>query len=309
MSAAGIQNLLQRTRPRAGPLIITVFGDSLAPRGADIWLGSLIGLLSPFGISERQVRTGVYRLAREGWLTARARGRRSYYAISEQGKKSFAEADARIYAPEGPVWDDNWLIVQIPNHWASDERTKLRDCLAWSGFGQLGPITFIKPGGTKSDINEAASTIGLKDRPFIFCARRHDATNAVKIAASGWNLDAFSQSYKNLLNDFAPAEQWLEECDDDGASAFVIRTMLIHQYRRILLKDPFLPDQLLPKNWPGRKARARVMQLYARLTPPTETFLARNIECSQPKCPKPGKAYFRRFTKLNNEPNDLSQNQ
>lgn len=309
VNSENIATLLERTKPRAGPLIITLFGDSLAPRGTDIWLGNLIDLLAPFNISERQVRTGVFRLAKEGWLTAQARGRRSYYALSDQGRKSFQEADARIYAPKGPVWDDKWLIVQIPNDWIAAERKKLRDCLSWNGFGQLGPTTFIKPGGETTDISKATTAIGLKDKPFIFCARRHEASHALTIAATAWNLDAFKKSYQDLMNDFAFAEQWLMDAGDDGGkTAFFIRTLLIHQYRRTLLKDPFLPDQLLPKNWPGRKARTRVSQLYARLTPPTDSFLARTIESSQPKCPKPGAQYYRRFTNLNNEPNNLPPN-
>ena len=61
-----------RSRPtlRAGSLITTVFGDAIAPRGGSVWLGSLIGIMADFGISERLVRTSVFRLAEDGWLEA-----------------------------------------------------------------------------------------------------------------------------------------------------------------------------------------------------------------------------------------------
>ena len=57
-----------RSRPtlRAGSLITTVFGDSIAPRGGTVWLGSLIRAMAEFGVNERLVRTSVFRLAREG---------------------------------------------------------------------------------------------------------------------------------------------------------------------------------------------------------------------------------------------------
>ena len=66
-----------RSRPtiRAGSLITTVFGDSIAPRGGSLWLGSLIGLMAGFGISERLVRTSVYRLANDGWFESEQCGR------------------------------------------------------------------------------------------------------------------------------------------------------------------------------------------------------------------------------------------
>ncbi|MEM7503076.1 MAG: phenylacetic acid degradation operon negative regulatory protein PaaX, partial [Pseudomonadota bacterium] len=69
-----------RSRPtlRAGSLITTVFGDAIAPRGGIVWIGSLIRVMGDFGISERLVRTSVFRLAADGWLEAHPVGRRSY---------------------------------------------------------------------------------------------------------------------------------------------------------------------------------------------------------------------------------------
>ncbi|MDN5872183.1 MAG: phenylacetic acid degradation operon negative regulatory protein PaaX, partial [Nitrococcus sp.] len=48
---------------RAGSLIITVYGDAIAPRGGTVWLGSLIALLTPLGLNQRLVRTSVFRLS------------------------------------------------------------------------------------------------------------------------------------------------------------------------------------------------------------------------------------------------------
>ena len=57
----------RRQRPvRAGSLLVTIFGDAIAPRGGTITLASLIRLARPFGITERLVRTSVGRLAQEG---------------------------------------------------------------------------------------------------------------------------------------------------------------------------------------------------------------------------------------------------
>src|SRR5262245_9213661 len=58
-----------RQKPvRSGSLLITVLGDSIAPRGGIVTLGSLIRLAEPFGLPDRLVRTSVGRLASEGWL-------------------------------------------------------------------------------------------------------------------------------------------------------------------------------------------------------------------------------------------------
>src|ERR1700689_598951 len=65
----------RRPRPlRAGSLIVTLFGDSLLPRGGAIALGSLIELAAPFGLNERLGPTATARLAQDGRV-AGPRGR------------------------------------------------------------------------------------------------------------------------------------------------------------------------------------------------------------------------------------------
>lgn len=71
--------------PRSKSVVMTVFGDSIAPHGGAVWLGSLIELLAPFGISDRLVRTSIFRLADEGWLEARRDGRSSLYTLTDSG--------------------------------------------------------------------------------------------------------------------------------------------------------------------------------------------------------------------------------
>src|SRR5208337_3146400 len=63
-----IQHELLRAPLKAKSLVVTVWGDAIAPHGGAVWLSGLIRLLAPLGLNERLVRTSVYRLAQEGWL-------------------------------------------------------------------------------------------------------------------------------------------------------------------------------------------------------------------------------------------------
>src|SRR5437867_140293 len=72
-----IEEFMVTDPPRSKSVVMTIFGDSIAPHGGAVWLGSLIELLTPFGVSDRLVRTSVFRLAEEGWLEAKREGRRS----------------------------------------------------------------------------------------------------------------------------------------------------------------------------------------------------------------------------------------
>ena len=77
-AAAELVARFRRQRPlRGGSLIVTLFGDSILPRGGTIALGSLIELAAPFGLNERLVRTATTRLAHDGWLEGRRAGKLS----------------------------------------------------------------------------------------------------------------------------------------------------------------------------------------------------------------------------------------
>src|SRR2546429_10023135 len=77
-----LRNFRAQRPLRGGSLLITVFGDSIAPRGGAVTLGSLIRLAAPFGLTERLVRTSVARLGPEGWLAGERSVRRSEYRLT-----------------------------------------------------------------------------------------------------------------------------------------------------------------------------------------------------------------------------------
>ena len=85
-----VDEFSSRPTVRAGSLIITVFGDAIAPRGGTVWIGSLIRVLRDFGISERLVRTSVFRLTRDDWLEAEQVGRRMARSLDDEFARDFA---------------------------------------------------------------------------------------------------------------------------------------------------------------------------------------------------------------------------
>jgi phenylacetic acid degradation operon negative regulatory protein len=50
---------------------------------------------------------------------------------------------------------------------------------------------------------------------------------------------------------------------------------LIHEYRRLHLRDPLLPAQLLRADWPGVQAAALCRDIYARVFEASEIHLSR----------------------------------
>ena len=121
---------------RTGSLITTVFGDSIAPRGGTVWLGSLIAAMACFGINDRLVRTAIFRLAKEGWLDSEKLGRRSFYSLTPDGQHRFEQATLRIYGEPRQNSQDSWHWVVLDGL-PSDARASIHRELGWLGFGAV----------------------------------------------------------------------------------------------------------------------------------------------------------------------------
>lgn len=280
--AAATARLLADLNPRARSLIVTVFGDAIAPRGGEIWLGDLIALMAPFGLSERLVRTCANRLAHEGWLDSRASGRRSYYRLTRRGEAVFAAAAKRIYARHGRPWDGTWLLVHLIGDIAAGKRKDLRTELTWQGFGWLSPSVFIRPNTSATTSAELARRLPGGDNTLLFTARLlpgEETTSAAAVAANAWDLRRLNDDYESLLARFSP---WSDVAPEHGADSFVLRILLIHEYRRILLRDPVLPDELLPPQWAGKRARQLTARIYLAIAAQAEDWLDRTTATALP---------------------------
>jgi phenylacetic acid degradation operon negative regulatory protein len=77
--------------------------------------------------------------------------------------------------------------------------------------------------------------------------------------------------------------------------AFTARILLIHHYRRVVLRDPLLPTALLPADWPGRAARQLCGEIYRGLLPASEQWLDRNASDENGPLPVAGGELARRF--------------
>ena len=275
---APLRSLLRHFRAqrplRGGSLLVTIFGDAIAPRGGAVTLGSLIRLAAPFGLTERLVRTSVARLAREGWLRGARHGRRSEYRLSRQGSSRFAEATQRIYGAPHPAWDGRWTLLLLP---AGRRRPQqVRETLRWLGFGQLSPNVFAHPGATTAQSREWLRTLPDAADALLLSSRAADAAGERGLAARGWDLEGLARRYRRFVQRFAALETVARGPQLSGEAAFLVRTLLIHEYRKIHLQDPLLPAKLLPPGWVGTRAYELTRRIYAAVFAAAEGYLSGN---------------------------------
>jgi phenylacetic acid degradation operon negative regulatory protein len=294
-----IGGLRRQAKLRANSAIITLFGDAILPRGGIIWLGSLITLAASLGIAERRVRTGVYRLSRQGWLCSRRRGRRAFYTLTPSALENFHEALQRIHSVEPIAWDGEWQLVQLPSDLAASSRATLRRELGWLGFGQIGAGLFAHPSKDMAALSRVLARHGLSGRTLVYRARLADFVSSEhvhKVVAAAWKLDALNEDYGHFLKIFAPAADALQaglELNDENA--FVLRILLMHEYRRLLLKDPVLPEPLLPADWLGGAGRELTVTIYRRVAAAADRHLVAHLETYSGKIPPLDAAFWRRF--------------
>lgn len=306
MSAA-LENILdnfQQRRPlRAGSLIITIYGDTLMPRGGEVWLGSLINILEPFGLNPRLTRTAVFRLTQDEWLSAKPIGRRSYYQVTETGRASFTQAFKRIYAHASPDWNGEWSIAML-TMLDNEERKNLRQKLSWLGYGQIGPQTMMHPSNNTTDVEKLLRKLDLQDKVMLISGLNDGdkVTPAMmeQIKAC-WDLKSLGEDYQQFLDLFRPLLQDISNQPLTDEQAFQARTLLIHEYRRIMLKDPFLPDELLCTHWNGRAARQLCANLYQLLWQSAERYISTQLETADGPLPPVNNKFMRRFGGLGSD--------
>jgi phenylacetic acid degradation operon negative regulatory protein len=284
---------------RAKSLLMTLFGDAIAPHGGSIWLGSLIELMAPFGVSDRLVRTSVFRLTEEGWLASSRNGRRSAYSITDDALKRFGKAYRRVYAPLEPVWDGYWVLVFATHaDIAPSKRTLFRKQLAWEGFGMISPGVYAHPAPDEDALRSLFKRFDLQQQLFVAKARDLPDSGGKPLSAAvgeTWALDEVRDGYLRFIERFEPLARLLAGRDPDPEQAFVIRTLLIHAFRRVQLHDPKLPSALLPDAWPGNDSYALCRELYRGVYDAAEAHLLAVLRREDDAADEAAPYFYERF--------------
>jgi phenylacetic acid degradation operon negative regulatory protein len=281
---ARIVEQLKREPSRTGSIVITVFGDAIVPRGGSVWLGTLLEFFEALDIDSGVVRTAMSRLATDGWLERNKIGRNSFYRLAKKGRQTFAAATRHIYDPPPSDWTGRFELLLIGN---GEDRDASREALKNAGFGSPLPGVWVAPSGVPVP-EEASRAIRLEVSAEDDSGRR--------LLSESWPLQRTADAYQKFMKTFEPLRGLIgrgEQLAD--ADAFTARILLIHHYRRVVLRDPLLPTSLLPRDWPGRAARELCGAIYRGLLRQSEQWLDQHATNEDGPLPKPNGELGRRF--------------
>lgn len=294
-----IEKRLAERPPRANSLIVTIYGDMIAPHAGAVWLGGFIKLVEPLGLNARLVRTSVFRLSREKWLVSEQIGRRSFYSLTETGRRRFEHAYRRIYEDARNSWDGEWRMVLLTGDGLSPTaRDALRKELLWEGYGAIAPGVFAHPSARTEELMELLQSAGAHDKVAAFQARTLGALSSKPlkdIVDQCWRLGEVADAYQDFVETFRPLARSVRNGDVDAQQAFIARTLLMHEFRRVQLRDPLLPRQLLPADWPGDTARVICREIYAACWSASEAHLVATLETADGPLPPAEESIQSRF--------------
>jgi phenylacetic acid degradation operon negative regulatory protein len=283
--AALVDQFHARRPVRAWSLIITLYGDAIVPRGGSLWLGSLVEIMGLFAIDAGHVRTAMSRLTSDGWLKRTKVGRNSYYRLTARAEASFTAATERIYFAHMPDFDGRLRLALLGA--SVDDRSALRPMLERAGFAALSPTAYVA-------FADPAPPLAVTEGLFVVHADASDDVHA--LAAAAWKLDPLAQSYRDFIAHFTSLDAALGKARKiAGADALIARVLLIHEFRRVVLRDPGLPAALLPPDWPGARARDLAARIYRRLVAESEAYLGTHGQDRNGPLPRPDAGFAERF--------------
>ncbi|MZF86302.1 PaaX family transcriptional regulator C-terminal domain-containing protein [Streptomyces sp. SID5643] len=249
-------------RPQS--LMLTFLGDQVLGRDVCVYSGSVIDVFARAGIGEQATRSTLTRMVGRDLLRRQREGRRMYFGLTERSEAVLRDGAQRIWQA-GAVnrrWDGTWTLLgfSLPESWQR-QRHDLRSQLTWSGFGPLFNGLWIAPG--EVDVSALVAELGLSAHVKVFRAHADTGMDIGRMIEETWELSELAQRYAGFASRW---QHWEDDLPDAG-DALVLRLRLQAEWLQIVRRDPRLPVEHLPADWPAEPAEKTFRTVHERLSP------------------------------------------
>jgi phenylacetic acid degradation operon negative regulatory protein len=246
----------------ARSLLLTMLGEFVLPREAQVWTATVVEALAALGVEEKAARQSLARTAAEGVLESTRRGRRTLWSLTRHGSVLLEEGTERIYGfmRSRRAWDGRWLVltVSIPES-QRQLRHRLRTQLTWLGLGSPVSGLWISPSAEHAgEVHRVLRELDLEHQSFAWVGPATGIGEESRLVEAAWGLDDVEERYLGFLADFEDRRA------ETPADAFVAQVEMVQAWRRFPFFDPDLPGELLDHDWPGPRAAAAFHDRHAR---------------------------------------------
>lgn len=222
---------------RVWSLLVTVFGD-LTPDGA-LEGPTLSAIMAEIGVKPEATRVALHRLRADGWIISEKNGRTSRHRLSAKGRADSDAARPRIYPTGVDVADVQFALLPVG---ATPDPVR---------FARVAPQLFVAPSGTTLPGNA-------------LLLRADTLPDWLETTAE---TDELQRGYAALHDALTACD--LPETDALGPlRVAVLRVLIVHAWRRLVLKHPALPRVLFSEHWRGHDCARLVATLLEHLPRP-----------------------------------------
>lgn len=164
-------------------------------------------------------------------------------------------------------WDGKWrqVIFDIPER-NRRLRNRLREKLRGLGFGMWQESVYVTPHDVAPQMNEYLNESGLFPAVVCFESQRTGYGDDRTFANVIFGSEKLNASYQKIARKAEWLRHWVKH---KPIAKHVLEQRFFHlsmQYTNLILSDPFLPLELLPKPWQADTAR-QSMRLLERIIP------------------------------------------
>lgn len=232
---------------RVWSLMISLFGDLAQDEGQAIDGPVLSDLMGAMQVKPEAVRVALHRLRIDGWITSTRAGRISRHALTAQGRAQSRAASPRIYAPPEAA-EDAWQIIVTAGGAVVPD----------AGFAPIAPRIYVGPGA-----------LGPPRDALVF--QGSQVPDWLRKQAAPTHLRADYEALLEILT--ALAQTLPEQPTFTAKQTAVLRCLIVHNWRRLVLKHASLPAALVSPKWPGQRCHVLVSQILADYPRPTLAHL------------------------------------
>ncbi len=236
-------------------IILGLFGEYVAPDQL-AWSGGLVSLLEDLGFSAPAARLSLNRVIARGLLSPGREGRLVFYSMTKQLDLILQEGRRRTF-PESsePDWTGQWTLVwySIPEA-RRLHRGRFGRWLSLGGFGSLQDGTWIAPGDNRVRIYEILKRLEIEQYVSVVVGELGLEREIPHLSRHAWKIGDLTTLFDRFLAEAAPYLETSKLNGLDDKEKYVIRTNLIEKFRKLMVMDPRVPDELLGVDWCRKEA-------------------------------------------------------
>ena len=221
------------------------------------------------GLTGDQVRSCLRRLVSEGLFVREGSGRATEFVATARGLAALGaniERTRLAYAQDaaGRGWDRQWRLVAfaVPERERA-ARDAFRDHLIELGGAAVQGGLYVSPHPWHKDVVAEAERLGIAGALSLATTDDLDVggeRDPRRLASLLWPVDALAAGYERFNERHAHLPELLQDMRANHRSLpdreFLPAALAVTvAYDECARADPLLPPELLPRPWPGRRAR------------------------------------------------------